>query len=122
MSDREDDTPNPCTGDWWEIRHTREEQVNCHGCGGAIHGPGFIAALGYYLPRATSFLDGVPGFFEALLWPAFLVCSVLKFIGAGGTLLETRGTSPGVPGIRVAREGQVAIPGSPVGLSLRRRR
>jgi hypothetical protein len=53
-----------------------------HGCGGALYGLGFLGALVYYLTTATSLTGGVIGFLKALLWPAFLVYGVLKFIGA----------------------------------------
>jgi hypothetical protein len=83
VSAMETDTSEPCTGDWCEWKGKMKEHMHCHGCGGGImYGLGFIAALVYYLQTATSFWDGVLGFFEALFWPAFLVYGVLKFIGA----------------------------------------
>ena len=53
-----------------------------HGCGGALYGLGFLGALVYYLTTATSLLDGFLGVLKAIVWPAFLVYGVLKFIGA----------------------------------------
>ena len=82
LGDMENDTSEPCTRDWCEFRNKMKGHMHCHGCGGAIYGLGFIAALVYYIQTATSFWDGVLGFFEALFWPAFLVYGVLKFIGA----------------------------------------
>jgi hypothetical protein len=52
-----------------------------HGCGGAIYGLGFIGALVYYISTSTSFWMGVLGFLKAIVWPAFLVYGVLKFLG-----------------------------------------
>lgn len=50
-------------------------------CGGAIYGLGFIGALVYYLSIATGFWVGVLGVLKALVWPAFLVFDLLKFLG-----------------------------------------
>ena len=43
---------------------------------------GFIGALVYYITNASSLWAAFVGFFQALLWPAFLVHGVLTFIGA----------------------------------------
>ncbi|HMA05417.1 MAG TPA: hypothetical protein VKO45_05765 [Methanomicrobiales archaeon] len=58
-----------------------KERAYCHGSGGAMYGLGFIGALVYYLTTATSLLGGFIGFLKALVWPAFLVYGVLKFLG-----------------------------------------
>ena len=50
--------------------------------GGGIYGLAFIGALIYYISTATGFWIGVFGVIKALLWPAFLVYEVLKYIGA----------------------------------------
>ena len=76
------ETPEPCKEDWCEWKHKVKEHMYCHGCGGAIYGLGFLGALVYYLTTATSLWTGFLGVIEALLWPAFLVYGVLKFIGA----------------------------------------
>lgn len=49
---------------------------------GAIYGLGFIGAAVYYISHATGFWNGVLGLLKAMVWPAFLVYDVLKFIGA----------------------------------------
>jgi hypothetical protein len=51
-----------------------------HKGGDAVYGLGLIGALVYYIQTATSFWDGVVGIFQALLWPAFLVYHLLKFM------------------------------------------
>lgn len=51
------------------------------GCGGAFYGLGFIGALIYYLTTATSIWMGVIGVLKAIVWPAFLVYEVLKYLG-----------------------------------------
>ena len=43
---------------------------------------GIIGAAVYYISNATGFWSGVLGFLKALVWPAFLVYEVLKFLGA----------------------------------------
>ena len=48
---------------------------------GAIYGLGFIGAAVYYISTATGFWMGVLGFLKALVWPAFLVYGLLKFLG-----------------------------------------
>jgi hypothetical protein len=47
----------------------------------AVYGLGFIGALIYFITHATSFWIGVLGFLKALVWPAFLVYGVFKYIG-----------------------------------------
>lgn len=51
------------------------------GCGGAVYGLGFIGAAVYYISTANSFWMGVLGFLKALVWPAFLVFEILKYLG-----------------------------------------
>ena len=50
-------------------------------CGGSYF-LGFIGAVIYYISTATGFWNGVLGVLKALVWPAFLVFEVLKFLGA----------------------------------------
>lgn len=50
-------------------------------CGG-VYGLGFIGAVIYYISTATGFWMGVLGILKALVWPAFLVFELLKFLGA----------------------------------------
>ncbi len=54
---------------------------NC-GCGSAVYGLGFIGAAIYYISHATGFWTGVLGLLKAIVWPAFLVYELLKFLGA----------------------------------------
>ncbi len=48
----------------------------------AVYGLGFIGAVIYYIAHATSFWMGVVGVLKAIVWPAFLVYELLKFLGA----------------------------------------
>ena len=50
--------------------------------GGGLYFLGFIGAAVYYIQAATSFWGGVVGFLKAMFWPAFLVYSALKSVGA----------------------------------------
>lgn len=50
------------------------------GSAGAVYGLGVIGAAVYYISLATSFWPGVVGFLKALVWPAFMVYDLLKFI------------------------------------------
>jgi len=52
------------------------------GVSGGIYGLGWIGALVYYIGHATSFWGGVLGFLKSLVWPAFLVYELLKYLGA----------------------------------------
>ena len=61
-------------GHWFRRHH------HCK-CGGAIYGLGFIGALVYYVGTATSFWMGVVGVLKAIVWPAFLVFGLLKYLG-----------------------------------------
>ena len=46
----------------------------------AVYGLGLIGAWVYYIGRATTFQEGVLGFFKGLFWPAFLVYRLLEFL------------------------------------------
>ena len=48
----------------------------------AVYGLGFIGAAIYYIGQATTFWWGVVGVLKALVWPAFLVYEVLRFVNA----------------------------------------
>lgn len=54
--------------------------MRCNGGGGAVYGIGFIGALVYYLGVATTFWVGVLGILKAMVWPAILVYTALKFL------------------------------------------
>lgn len=51
-----------------------------HSGGGAIYGLGFIGACVYYIGTAATFWLGVLGVLKAMVWPAFLVYELLKFL------------------------------------------
>jgi hypothetical protein len=49
--------------------------------GGGVYGMAFIGALIYFIRHATSFWDGILGFFKALFWPAMIMYKVLESLG-----------------------------------------
>ena len=63
-----------------EINFNIKKSKSCPG--GAIYGLGFIGAAIYYISQSTSFWMGVLGILKAIVWPAFLVYELLKFVGA----------------------------------------
>jgi hypothetical protein len=52
------------------------------GGGGAVYAFGLIGALVYYIQQANGFWAGVLGILKALVWPAFLIYHLLKFLGS----------------------------------------
>ena len=58
---------------------SRSKNRNVEGCGG-LYGLGFLGAAFFFIGHATSFWMGVVGFFQALVWPAFLVYELFKFL------------------------------------------
>tara|TARA_Y100000310_G_C20250639_1_gene608917 strand:+ start:374 stop:565 length:192 start_codon:yes stop_codon:yes gene_type:complete len=57
-------------------------KCNMHGCGGAAYGLGFLGAVVYYISTASGFWNGVLGVLKAIVWPAFFVFELLRFVGA----------------------------------------
>lgn len=52
----------------------------CQGCNGGIYGLGVIGAAVYYISNSSGFWVGSLGLLKALVWPAFLVYEILKYI------------------------------------------
>ena len=50
------------------------------GGGGAVYGLGLIGALVWYIREAGDFWSGVVGVLKALVWPAFLIYDLLRFL------------------------------------------
>jgi hypothetical protein len=63
----------------------QNKSCNCElgdkGCSGIIYFLGVIGAIVYYISTATGFWIGFLGVLKALIWPAFLVFELLKFLG-----------------------------------------
>jgi len=62
-----------------ELARCRPVADSCKG--GGIYCLGFIGSAVYYISTATGFWDGVLGVLKALVWPAFLVFHLFKFLG-----------------------------------------
>lgn len=52
------------------------------GGGNAVYGLGLIGALVYYIQAADGFWSVVLGILKALVWPAFVVYDLLKFLAS----------------------------------------
>lgn len=52
-----------------------------HHKSGSFYGLGFIGAAVYFISKATGFWSGVLGLLKALVWPAYVVYGLLKFLG-----------------------------------------
>jgi hypothetical protein len=50
-------------------------------CGGCFYFLGALGAAIYYISTATSFWVGVLGVLKAIVWPAFLVFELMKYLG-----------------------------------------
>ncbi len=63
-------------------KEKEEKQVNVkvQNSGDAVYGLGLIGAWVYYIGRATTNQERVKGFFKGLVWPAFVVYELLKFL------------------------------------------
>ena len=48
----------------------------------AVYGLGFLGAAVYYITQASGFFGIVVALLKAIVWPAFLVYELLKFVGA----------------------------------------
>lgn len=50
------------------------------GAGGAVYGLGLIGAAVFFIQNADTFWVGVLGVLKAIVWPAFMVYELLKFL------------------------------------------
>ena len=57
-----------------------KEKVNQNASCGAVYGLGLIGAAVYFISHATGFWIGVLGFLKALVWPAFMVYELFKYL------------------------------------------
>ena len=66
------------------MKKSYKNNNGCYGCGslGSAYGLGFIGSAIYYISTASGFWMGVLGFLKAIVWPAFLVYEIMKYIGA----------------------------------------
>ncbi|MAH06961.1 hypothetical protein CMI38_01790 [Candidatus Pacearchaeota archaeon] len=66
-----------------EKRKERKSACRCNvnTCTGGGYCLGFIGAAVYNISTATTFGMGFWGFLKAIVWPAFLVFELMKFLG-----------------------------------------
>jgi hypothetical protein len=57
-----------------------ERKVVIGDANNAVYGLGFIGAAIFFISHATTFWMGVIGFLKAIVWPAFMVYGVFKFL------------------------------------------
>jgi hypothetical protein len=57
-----------------------EAMKNTCGTSSVIYGLGFIGAVIYLIQHAHTFVGGLVGFLEALVWPVFLVYKLFEFL------------------------------------------
>jgi len=57
----------------------KKYQHNSASCG-AVYGMGLVGSAIYFISSSVGFWMGVLGFLKALIWPAFLVYGLLKFL------------------------------------------
>ncbi len=60
--------------------YPRQKVVYRNGPAGAVYGLGLIGAWIYFIGQATTFWLGVLGFLKGLVWPAFMVYELLKYL------------------------------------------
>lgn len=48
--------------------------------GGGIYGLGLIGSAVFFIGQASTFGEGFVGFLKALVWPAFMVYELFKFL------------------------------------------
>lgn len=61
-----------------------KSKVKCFSCRKSTSGGyflGFIGAAVYFMTKATTFGGVIIGLLKAMVWPAFLVYGLLKFLG-----------------------------------------
>lgn len=64
-----------------ETETKTNKNVNTGSTASGIYGLAFIGAAVYYIQTATSFWMGVVGMLKAIVWPAFLIYELMKYLG-----------------------------------------
>ena len=61
----------------------QKRTMNLQGSSGdTVYALGLFGAWAYYVGRAENWQGRILGFFKGLVWPAFLVYELLKFLNA----------------------------------------
>lgn len=61
-------------------KNCQKTKIYHQGGSNVIYGLGFIGACIYYISTATTFWIGVLGVLKSIVWPAFLVFDLLKYL------------------------------------------
>ncbi|MFC1740986.1 hypothetical protein ACFL3V_00430 [Nanoarchaeota archaeon] len=59
----------------------KKHGMHAHCCKGAGYCLGFLGAAAYNISTTTGFWNGVWGVIKALVWPAFMVFELFRFLG-----------------------------------------
>jgi hypothetical protein len=63
-----------------ENAEVKPKKKSYNNTGNGIYGLAFIGAAVYYIQQAPTFWMGVLGFLKALVWPAFLIYELMKYL------------------------------------------
>ncbi len=55
-------------------------EIDSPGPANAIYGLGFIGAAIFFIGQTSTFWTGVLGFLKALVWPAFMVYELFRYL------------------------------------------
>ena len=55
-------------------------EIDSPGPANAIYGMGLIGAAVYFIGQAATFWTAVLGFLKAIVWPAFMVYELFKYL------------------------------------------
>ena len=58
----------------------RKNAMKDQGFFGGVYGMAFLGAVVYFIQHATTFWEGVLGFFKAVFWPAVLMYKLLEYL------------------------------------------
>lgn len=56
--------------------------INQHGPMGFVLFTAFVGALVYFIDKADGFWEVIGAFFQAIVWPGFVIYHVLQLLGA----------------------------------------
>lgn len=77
MSDKDSNTGN----EWRSECGCKHRHHRGHASGGnAVYSLGMIGALIYYITTASGFWVGALGVLKAIVWPAFVVFELMKYL------------------------------------------
>ncbi|MDQ3109470.1 MAG: hypothetical protein M3R17_06205 [Bacteroidota bacterium] len=63
-----------------ENSESKSKKKSYTSTGNGIYGLAFIGSLVYYIQHAETFWMGALGFLKALVWPAFVIYELMKYL------------------------------------------